>query len=191
MVTTKLMTAEEFETLESADRLLELVEGEVQEVPFAGPLHGSLGARLTIFLGNYVYQEALGDVFDSQTSFVVRRNPDSVLMPDVSFVSTARLPKDDAWNRAVQFAPDLAIEIESPSNTQAELLRKVSLYLAGGSRLVWLVRPDHQTVTVFSPDAPERPLGLSNTLEGGDVLPGFSLPLAELFRPYPHRERAR
>ena len=184
MVTTKLMTAEEFEALHPDEKLLELVEGEVREVPFAGRLHASLEARLAMFLGNYVDREALGDVFGSQASFVVRRNPDSVLMPDVAFVSAARL-LDEPWDRAVQFAPDLAVEVESPSNTQAELLRKVSLYLAGGSHRVWLVRPDHQTVTVFSPDVPERTLSLADTLDGGDVLPGFSLPLAELFRPYP------
>jgi len=187
MVATKLMSAEEFEALDSADRLLELVEGEVREVPFAGARHGSLEIWLAHLLSIHVLREGLGDLFGSDTSFVVRRNPDSVLMPDVSFVSAARLPEEDDWDRAVQFAPDLAVEIESPSNTQAELLRKVSLYLAGGSRLVWLVRPKQQTVTVFSPDAPERTLGLDDTLDGGDVLPGFSLPLTELFRPYPRR----
>jgi Uma2 family endonuclease len=108
-------------------------------------------------------------------------------MPDVAFVSAARLPEEDAWDRAVQFAPDFAVEIESPSNTQAELLRKMLLYLTGGSRLVWLVRPKQQTVTVYSPDVPECTLGLTDTLEGGAVLPGFSLPLAELFRPYLRR----
>ena len=187
MVATKLMSAEAFDALDAEGRLLELVEGEVREVPFAGARHGSLEGRLIHFLSNHVYQGALGDIFGSQTSFVVGRKPDSVLMPDVAFVSAARLPEEDAWDRAVQFAPDLAIEIESPSNTQAELLRKVSLYLAGGSRLVWLVRPKQQTVTVFSPDAPERTLGLSDTLDGGPLLPGFSLSLAELFRPYPRR----
>jgi Uma2 family endonuclease len=187
MVATKLMTAETFEALDAEGRLLELVEGEVREVPFAGRLHGSLEARLAYLLNSHNYREELGDVFGSQTSFVVRRNPDSVLMPDVAFVTAARLLEDEDWDRALPFAPDLAVEIESPSNTQAELLRKVSLYLAGGSRLVWLVRPKQLTVTVFSPDAPERTLGLDDTLDGGDVLPGFSLPLAELFRPYPRR----
>jgi Uma2 family endonuclease len=190
MVATKLMTAEEFEALHSNEKLLELVEGEVREVPFAGARHGSLGVRLTIFLGNHVYQQALGDLFGSDTDFIVRRNPDSVLKPDVSFVSAARLPAEEAWKGAVPFAPDLAVEIESPSNTRSELLRKVSLYLAGGSRLVWLVRPELRTVTVFSPDSPERTLGEADMLDGGDVVPGFSLPLAELFRPYPRRERA-
>lgn len=80
------------------------------------------------------------------------------------------------------FAPDLAIEVATPEKSEEELRLRIILHLQGGSTQVWLVRPDQQTVTVFSPDQPERILGIDETLDGGEVLPGFSLPVKALFR---------
>lgn len=183
MVATKLVTAEELEAMPDSERL-ELIDGEVREVPAAGAGHGVIGGRLIYHLQSFASTFRGGEVFNSETGYIVARNPDSVLMPDVGFVSAMRLPGGEMWTGFVPFAPDLAVEIESPSNTQSELLRKVALYLQGGTRLVWLGRPSQRTVTVFRPDAPERILNEDDTLDGDNVLPGFTLPLADLFRPF-------
>jgi Uma2 family endonuclease len=80
------------------------------------------------------------------------------------------------------FAPDLAIEVATPSKSDEELRLRTRLHLQGGTRQVWVVRPEQQTVTVFSSDAPERMLTINDSLDGGDVVPGFTLPLASVFR---------
>jgi Uma2 family endonuclease len=181
MVATKLLTAAELEAMGAAAERLELIEGETIEVAAAGGAHGILGGRLIGFLSMFLAQARLGEVVNAETGFVVTRDPDSVLMPDVSFISAAKLPAEAFWQGFVPFSPDLAVEIESPSNTQSDLLRKIALYLEGGTGIVWLIRPNQQTVTVFRADAPERVFGIDDILDGGTVLPGFELPLAELF----------
>jgi Uma2 family endonuclease len=184
MVATKLVTADELLAMGSETKRLELVRGEVHQVPAAGARHGSIGARLIYFLNASVFDGGLGEVFGADTGFVVARDPDSVLMPDVAFVAAKRLPDEAIWEGFVPFAPDLAVEIESPSNSQSELLGKVALYLEGGTRLVWLVRPKQRTVTVFRPDSPEQMLGEADPLTGGSVLPGLALPLHKVFQPF-------
>jgi Uma2 family endonuclease len=184
MVATKLVTAQELEAMGPGAERLELINGEVHEVPAAGGGHGILGGRLIRYISSFAASAGLGEVLNAETGFIVGRNPDSVLMPDASFVAAARLPEGGFWEGFVPFAPDFAVEIESPTNTQSELLRKVTLYLDGGTQLVWLVRPKQRTVTVFRPDVPEQILGEDDALDGGNVLPGFSLPLADLFRPH-------
>jgi Uma2 family endonuclease len=79
------------------------------------------------------------------------------------------------------FAPDLAIEVASPSKSDEELRLRTRLHLQGGTRQVWIVRPEQRTVTVFSADAPERTFMIDETLDGGDIVPGFTLPLASIF----------
>jgi Uma2 family endonuclease len=112
------------------------------------------------------------------------------LKPDVSFIARERLP-DELWIGIIPIAPDLAAEVASPSNRQADILDKVGLYLKAGTRLVWLVRPEARTVTVFRPDRPERILRIGEELDGEDVLPGFRLPLERLFRTRERRSPER
>lgn len=183
MVATKLITAEELERMGTQAERLELIEGELHDVPAAGLRHGAISGRLAYHLSSFVADRGMGEVVTSETGFIVGRNPDSVLAPDVSFVACERLRGDELEPGFAPFAPDIAVEIESPTNTQTELLRKVALYLNAGTRLVWLVRPVHRTITVFRPDRPELVLTETETLDGGDVLPGFQLALSDLFRP--------
>src|SRR5215216_2421839 len=177
---TKLMTAEELEAMGSADELLELIEGEILEVAAAGGKHGAIESRLHHHISVCVYRDSLGELFGSDTGFMIGRNPDSVLMPDIAFVAAERIPDEGVWDGFVPLAPDLAVEIASPSNRKGELLRKIGLFLGSGTRLAWLVRPKERTITVFKPDAPEQVLGARDAMDGGDVLPGFSLQLVEL-----------
>ncbi|MCC6790193.1 MAG: Uma2 family endonuclease, partial [Thermomicrobiales bacterium] len=181
MVATRLMTVEEVQAMGSRAERVELIEGELREVPASGFRHGSLAGRLVYYLSAFVLPAGLGEVVTADAGFVLGKNPDTLLAPDVSFVSYGRSPSDRIVRGFAPFAPDIAVEIESPSNTQSELLRKTSLYLSGGARLVWLIRPEQRTVTVFRPDEPEVVLSESDTLDGGDVLPGFALPLRTLF----------
>lgn len=181
MVSTKLMTIAEFESLGSERARSELVKGEMHKMAAAGLWHGELGARLIVLLSPPVRSGRLGKIYGAETGYVVSRDPDSVLVPDVSFVKTDRLAALTDRMRFGPFAPDLAVEIESSSNRSGETLGKVALYLDGGTSVVWLIRPLRRTVTVFRPGEPELVLHDGDMLDGGEVIPGFSLPLAELF----------
>lgn len=181
MATTTLLTAAELERMGPDGERFELIEGELREVPPVGMIHGNLGGDLFTHANVHVLDHRLGAMFNSDTQFVVTPDGRNVFRPDGSFVRLDRLPSGRLREGIGPFAPDLAIEVVSPSNSESEILRKVAIYLRGGSKLVWLVRPRQRTVTVFSPDRPELVLASTDILDGADVLPGFSLPLAKLF----------
>jgi Uma2 family endonuclease len=181
MVATKLITAAELLAMGSEADHTELVEGELVRMSPASGDHARIGSDLHGFLWMHVRAHRLGRLFTSESGFILGRDPDSVLAPDIAFVAAERLVANQQLPGFVPFAPDLAIEIESPSNTRAEFRRKFELYFRAGTRLIWLVRPIRRTVTVFTPDAAEVVLREADTLDGGDVIPGFRLPLAELF----------
>jgi len=177
----RLMTAEEFFALPGDDRA-ELVNGVVVMVPPASHTHGSVNSRLLSRLAAHVYGGELGEVYDSSTGFLLRRGPDVVRAPDVAFVSAARVPLlQQGRPGSVVLAPDLVVETLSPSNTASEMQRKTDEYLRHGTRLVWVIDPDERTAAVYTSDAPVRWLGEGDALEGGDVVPGFSVPLAFVF----------
>lgn len=178
-VPAKRMTAEELFAL-GDDVMGELVDGVFVPMTPAGGPHGSITTRLTAALGAFVYRRALGELFDAQTGFILRRRPDVVRCPDVAFVAAARLP-GGVPDGALELAPDLAVEVLSPSNTAPEMLRKLNDYLGHGVRLVWIVDPEERTVAVHAPDASPSWLTSVDTLDGAAVLPGFTTPVAALF----------
>ena len=181
MVEAKLVTAEELEGLGPTSTRLELIEGEIVEIPMGGAMQGIAMAHLLGNLGGYLHAHESGVAFGSRTGFLVTRNPDSVLAPSVGVVLTERLPRGDIWEGYVPFAPDLAVEVELTESYNDVIARKTELYLTNGSKGIWVVRPKSRTVTVFRPDAPEAVLGTGAVLDGDDMLSGFRLPLAELF----------
>lgn len=158
----------------------ELVRGELVREPLPGPRHGRLVVRLGRRIGDHVEAHGLGEVF-AESGYVLEEQPPTLRGPDVSFVSEARLPElpgTGFWS----MAPDLAVEVLSPSNRAGEMEDKVRQYLAAGARLVWVVDPVRRTASEYRPGGEARLLDPSGALEGHDVLPGFRLPLSELFR---------
>jgi Uma2 family endonuclease len=102
---------------------------------------------------------------------------------DLAFISSDRLAKVSDVEKYLPFAPDLAVEVVSPTNTASEIQLKVDQYLAAGTRLVWVVYPDLRKVSVFQPGGASSPAAYTETLDGGDVLPGLKLAVADLFPP--------
>jgi Uma2 family endonuclease len=161
-------------------RLFELVDGILLEKT-AGTYEAWLAMRLGRLLGNHVEQHNLGLVLGADG--MLRLAPGLVRIPDVSFLSWERLPTRAVPDTPIaQLAPDLAVEIISRSNTRREMERKLDEYFDAGTRLVWYVYRLDRQVHVY--DAPDRCVVLdeNDTLDGGTVLPGFNLPLTELFR---------
>lgn len=175
------ITLDDFERLPEEDGFrLELVCGHVVREPRPMPLHGRVAARLTRFLDEHMDSSELGTVV-VEVDFLISEEPPTVRAPDIAFVSTRRLPLDPYAPSYWRFAPDLAVEILSPTNRAAEMQRKVLEYLVAGSRMVWVIDPESRTVVSYRSRTDIQLLGPDEALDGGDVLPGFHLPLARLF----------
>lgn len=158
----------------------ELIEGELQRMAPDNMEHGGIGDNVAFPLSGHVRERCLGRVFVN-VGYTLADDPPTVLGPDVSFVRADRVPPPDARSGFVAMAPDLAVEIVSPSNSAGEIARKVRIYLAAGVRLVWIVDPVSRTVAVHHPDRTGRILIESEALDGADVVPGFALSVAEVF----------
>jgi Uma2 family endonuclease len=182
MVATHLLTVADVEAMGPDAERYELIRGVLREVEGMSEHHGAIGGRAIVYIGGFALEHDLGEVFISDSRFVFPGSPPSWVAPDVAFVSAARLSSSgfsDGYSRRI---PDLVMEVKSPSNTEADILEKIAVYLGGGVRLVWLVRPIERTVTVFRPHGPEQILHENDALDGEDVLPGFRLSLSDLFR---------
>lgn len=144
--------------------------------------HGMICMRLSALLFNFVQRHKLGEVYDSSTGF--RLSETVLLSPDISFVSKARLKKIlIAPDKFLYGAPDLAVEVLSPSDRLREVHRKLDRYFEHGTRVVWWVDWKKEQVHIYTPDSIEALTGLQEVLSGGDVLPGFKCRLNRIFRP--------
>ena len=179
--TPQLMTEDDLLRLPPDNMRHELVKGELRTMAPAGSEHGGFGMNLGGPLAVYVKQNHLGVVLLAETGFTIEKNPDTVRAPDVGFVSQNRIPPGGLPKKFFPGAPDLAVEVVSPSDTVYEVDEKVQAWLAAGTQLVWVVNPKRQTVTVNRGSQPPRILPATETLSGEDVVPGFSLPIREIF----------
>jgi Uma2 family endonuclease len=175
------MTAEELFDLPDDGMRHELVEGELRTMPPAGFEHGDVAMELAFHVTAFVRQHRLGTVLAAETGFVLRRDPDTVRAPDVAFVRADRVPPRDDRRRFAELAPDLVVEVTSPSDRAAEVNSKVALWLDAGVRLVWVVDPESGIVVAHQPAGVAHLFRGDDVLDGGDVLPGFSLSLRDLF----------
>lgn len=181
VTTTTLMTAEELLRLPRGKFRYELVKGELKQMPPSGFEHGVTVVDIARPLSNFVEEHNLGVVTGAETGFRLESSPDTVRGADVAFVSTEQLPEGRVRGY-FPGAPDLAVEVVSPGDTVQEVDEKTTEWLEGGARLVWIVRPSRRTVEVHRADGTTSLLNVNNNLEGEDVLPGFVLPVAQIFR---------
>ena len=145
----------------------------------AGFIHGIVALRIGRLVGNFVEDNNLGEVVAAETGFILGGK--SFRGADTAFVSNENLQKHGYPQGFFPTAPDIAVEVASPSNSSEELMEKVSLYLQNGSRLVWIIYPKTKIVTVFRLNNIISLLRENDTLDGEDVLPNFQLPLTKLF----------
>ncbi len=171
--------ADQLRMCESGDCLVELIDGTLVEKAM-GAREGFMAVTLIILLGNFVRKQNLGIVGGAD---VIHRIIDGQnRLPDVSFTAWDTLPEDDAHLQPIaDCTPDLCIEILSESNTRKEMDRKRKEYFRGGAKLVWEIEPEDRTVAVYTSPARCKTLRESDTLDGGKVLPGFAMSLAEFF----------
>ncbi len=179
--TTKLMTADELLVMPDDGFHYELVRGELKRMSPAGDEHGSVTMALASPLYQYVKLHQLGKVYAAETGFKLESNPDTVRAPDIAFVSMERVQAAGRVEGYRSGAPDLAVEVLSPGNTKREMAEKVEDYFAAGARLVWIVNPKLKTVTVYRSPIDSVTLTQEDTLDGGEVVPGFQIAVTEIF----------
>jgi len=165
--------------LDSENRICELVDGVLVEKTM-GYYESSVATALIMFLGKYLEQIDLGIVLGEGGT--LRILGDQIRVPDVAFLSWRHFPKRILPAEPVPaIAPDLAVEVISVGNTRAEMERKLDDYFAAGVKLIWYIDPASQAATVYEDRHQRRVLSLADSLTGGSVLPGFELPLQQLF----------
>jgi Uma2 family endonuclease len=174
------LTLDEFhafcELPENRDRLFELIDGEIVE-KMASFEPSTIAAEVIFQFKLWLKSHPIGRVTAPDGSYILANKQE--LIPDVGYISKERMPVIPV--REALVAPDMAVEVKSPTDSKREMRRKAELYLAHGTKIVWLVFPDTQIVEVYMADRDVIEVGIDGVLDGGDVLPGFTLAVRALF----------
>ncbi len=181
VATRQLMTEAEFAEIDTPGRH-DLVDGELWSMPPTRIPHSRYSTRLIGALAHHVEQQGGGEVFTTELGYVLDLDRRTILCPDISFVCSDRVPPDESTG-FYDGAPDLAVEVISESEGPRQVQTKVARYLSAGTTLVWCVYPPLKQVVVYHHDLPPRILNVEDTLNAEPVIPGFALPLSDLFRP--------
>lgn len=180
-VAARHLTAEKFFDLDTHDSKSELVHGEVVRMTPAGGEHGVVALRIGARLLTFVEERQLGVVCAAETGFLVSRDPDTVRAPDAAFISRERMGEGAPPKKFWPFAPDLAVEVVSPSETAESIQERVGDWFAAGVRSVWLLYPSLAAVHMYRSATDVRILLKGEILSGEEVLPGFSCSVTDLF----------
>lgn len=178
---TRPVTAEELLRKPDDGFRYELVKGELRKMVPAESEHGYVDLKLGSLLDNHVEEHKLGRVYAAETGFWISSNPDTVRAPDAAFVSRERVETVGRVEGYWPGAPDLAAEVVSPNDTHTGVTEKALAWLDAGSRMVLVVDPLQRTVTVYRSLDDIRVLTEDATVDGGDVVPGWRFPVADLF----------
>jgi Uma2 family endonuclease len=179
--TKTLMTAEEFAKLPDNGMRRELVRGEVIEMTPTAAESGRISMRIALRLGTFVEEKRAGACYTAEAGFTIARDPDAVRAPDVAFVRRDRLPEEPLTEGFFPGAPDLAVEVVSPTDQAVDVQEKVNDYLKAGTSLVWVVYPRLRQVVVHRSLAESFTVEEGGTLTGDPVLPDLSIPVKEIF----------
>ena len=175
----RLMTAEELLNMPDDGFSYELVRGELRKKLLAGSEEGTISADVASSLGLHVKSQGLGKTYIS-TGFIIETNPDHVRAPNVAFVRQERVEVIGRTDFFWPEAPTLAVDYISPDDRYTEVNEKVADWLAAGTRMVVVVNPRNRTVNVHTPDGAIT-LTIDDTLDGGDVVSGWQMPVADIF----------
>ena len=177
----KPVTAEKLLLMPEDGVRRELVEGEIREMNPAEYIHGRIAINVSTPLAQYVREHGIGIVLAAETGFKLSSNPDTVRAPDVAFVRRERVEEVGQVEGYYPGAPDLAVEVVSPNDSYTGVEEKVVAWLEAGTSTVVVVEPRTRTLTVRSSRTEIRVLTEGDVLDVGEVVPGWTLPVADVF----------
>ena len=177
----KLLTADDLLRLHSEGVRGELIMGALHETVSSGLEHGEIVANLATEFHNFVRPRRLGRIAVSDVGIWLERDPDTVREPDIAFISAERLPLDVRVRGYSQVVPDLVVEVVSPSDRPAPVYDKAQMWLRFGVRLVLIVDPEARSIMALPSEGATRTFTEDDTLDCGDVLPGFSCAVRDIF----------
>jgi Uma2 family endonuclease len=177
----QMVTAQELEAMARDAGRVELIRGELSKMAPAGHEHGVIAGNILALLWNFVREKQLGRAYTAETGFVLQRNPDTVRAPDAAFVTAERAAGQKRRQGFFDGPPDLAVEVVSPDDAAEMVDEKIFDYLEAGARMVWIVNPRTRTVTVYRSLSDIRVLTAQDSLDGYDLLPGFSVAVSDIF----------
>jgi Uma2 family endonuclease len=177
----RLYTADDISEMRG---LFEIIKGEIREVSPSGLRSTILAAEIARLIGNYVHDHKLGFMTSSDGGFLLSTDPDTIRVPDVGFIAKNKVNIPITSGFAA-VAPDLVVEVISPSNSEKEIRERVKDYVDAGTQMIWVIYPDDQSADVYTPAEGESAnlkfIESGGVLEGGDVLPGLRVSLREVF----------
>lgn len=177
----RLLTAADLLQMPDDGNQYELVEGRLLCMGGTSTRPAAVAFNIGLEVGGFVKQHRLGLCGGADWGMLLTSKPDTVRVPDVAFVRADRIPPSGLPNGFWPGAPDLAVEVRSPSNRFPDILRKIADYLDAGTRLVWQIDPERRTAMAFREEGITAVAGADGVLDGEDVLPGFSLSLAQIW----------
>ena len=178
---TRPITADDLLRMPDDGFRYELVEGNLREMAPAGHQHGRIAINVSMPLAQHVKANNLGVVYAAETGFKLASNPDTVRAPDVAFVRRERVESVGDSEGFWPGAPDLAVEVVSPGDSYTDVEEKVFDWLDAGTRLVIVANPRKRLVTVYRSLTEVVVLTEADVLDGGDVVPGFTMPVKDIF----------
>jgi Uma2 family endonuclease len=176
----RLVTADQLLQM-PGDARCELIGGEIHEMPPSGRTHGRIASRFHGRLERFVRETGLGEAYIADAGFSIETDPDTVLAPDAAFVTAVREAQAAGTDGYFPGAPDLALEVISATDRYSEVAAKVQKYLGAGTRMVVVVDPPKRTVIVHRSYADVLILKEDDVIDGGDVVPGWTLQVRDLF----------
>ena len=181
MATQTLITADELLGMPDDGKRYELIEGELIEMAPAGFRHTNIGARIIGLLFQHTDKNDLGELMNADGGVFLQRDPDTIRVPDVGFISKERLPPGEGPSGFIEIIPDLVVEVVSPSDRAGQVQAKIEQWIEHGVRLVWVVYPECRSIMVYRSLSEVQVLHEGDTLTGGPVLPGFSCAVSDIF----------
>ena len=177
----KLLTADDLLRLDAEGVRGELIRGVFCETMSAVGEHGEIVMNLGVLLGVFVKPRRLGRLAGSDVGVRLERDPDTVREPDLAYISAEKMPLDVRATTYYEVIPDLVVEVASQSDTLQSINDKARMWLGYGARMVWVAFPNSRSVDVYPADGAVFTLSEGDTLDGGDVLPGFSCVVSDIF----------
>ena len=159
----------------------ELIRGVLHETMIMGQEHGKIIMKLGFLLNAFILPRKLGVLTGSDAGVLLERDPDTVRAPDIAYFTAAKMPLEARIPGYAEMPPDLAVEVVSPSDNRRAVHDKARMWLRYGVALVWVVQPDTRTVAVYEAGRAVVTLSEYDTLDGLDVLPGFTCTVNDIF----------